>query len=82
MIVYRSVQIRCEDVEFNPGRMRVPRAELLRFAAQSQHRGEEHAMMRRMLVRALVLTAAATGLVQLMADPTWARLFIFIEDHF
>eukprot|EP00892_Ulva_mutabilis_P001450 jgi/Ulvmu1/11305/UM074_0020.1 len=77
-----SLQVGFEEVELNPGRLRVPRAELLRFAARSQHRGEEHAMMRRMLVRALALSVAATGLVQLMSDPTWARLFIFIEDHF
>lgn len=69
-------------MEENPGRLHVPRAALLRFAARSQHRGEEHAMMRRMLFRALILAVAASGLVQLMSDTTWPRLFIFVEDNF
>lgn len=82
MHIIRYLQVGYEEVEFNPGRLRVPRSELLRFAARSQHRGEEHAMMQRMLFRALALSVVASGLVQLMADPTWARLFIFIEEQF
>lgn len=77
-----TAQVGYEEVEDNPGRLLVPRAELLRFAARSNHRGEEHAMMRRMLFRALALSLAAASVVQLMSDATWAQLFIFVEDHF
>ena len=61
-------QVRCEEVPRNPGRLHVPRAELLAYAAQLSGPSEGRAMMRRMAVRLLALLAVATSAVQLAGD--------------
>lgn len=67
-VCFACVQIRCEEVPRNPGRLHVSRPELLAFAALQHGPNEGRAMMTRMGFRLLALVAIAASAIQLAGD--------------
>lgn len=76
------MQVACEEVPGNPGRLHIPQSEILRFAARSDFHGERHALISRVVFRMTLLVVAAGGLFGTLGDPTWLRWSQFVRDQF
>jgi hypothetical protein len=77
-----ALQVHCAEVPGNPGRLHISREEILRFAACSDFHGEHHALLSRIVFRGTLLLLAAGGMMSLLADPTWLRWSVIVEEQF
>ena len=76
------LQVVCEEVPGNPGRLQISQSEIVKFAVRSDFHGERHALISRMVFRVTLLMVAAGGLFGSLGDPTWHRWSQFVREQF